>query len=139
MVDWVWMGGGEGDEVGEGADGIESAFEGGVRGDGGLEADFSTNSSAHGSLERYQLAKVRRRNRSLSSSIILTLGTLGHAQTGRALGIDVFQNAVKDALPKGITSVECKIRHERGKGKGVTEKQRKERRVRVGERKEVSY
>lgn len=33
------MGGGEGDEVGEGADGIESAFEGGVRGDGGLEAD----------------------------------------------------------------------------------------------------
>lgn len=31
------MGGGESDEVGERADGIDGAFEGGVRGDGGLE------------------------------------------------------------------------------------------------------
>lgn len=29
--------GGDGDEVGEGADGIEGAFEGGVRRDGGLK------------------------------------------------------------------------------------------------------
>ena len=67
---------------------------------------LSTNSSTHGSLERQQLAKIRRGNRGFSSSIILTLGTLGHALTGRALSVDEFQNAVNDALPKGITSVE---------------------------------
>ncbi len=39
MVDRVWRSGGEGDEVGEGANGIESAFEGGVGGDGGLNAN----------------------------------------------------------------------------------------------------
>lgn len=39
MVGWVWKGGGEGDEMGEGADGKKGAFEGGVRRDGGLEAN----------------------------------------------------------------------------------------------------
>lgn len=38
MVGCVWRIGGEGDEVGEGANGIKGAFEGGVRRDGGLEA-----------------------------------------------------------------------------------------------------
>lgn len=39
MVGCVWRSGGEGDEMGEGANGIEGAFEGGVRGHGGLEAN----------------------------------------------------------------------------------------------------
>ena len=39
MVGWVWKGGGEGDEMGEGANGKKGAFEGGVRRDGGLEAN----------------------------------------------------------------------------------------------------
>ena len=39
MVGWVWRSGGERDEVGEWANGIEGALEGGVRGDGGLEAN----------------------------------------------------------------------------------------------------
>lgn len=38
MVGRVCRIGGEGDEVGEGANGIEGAFEGGVRGDSGLDA-----------------------------------------------------------------------------------------------------
>ena len=38
MVGCVCGIGGEGDEVGEGADGMEGAFEGGVRRDAGLEA-----------------------------------------------------------------------------------------------------
>lgn len=126
MVGYIWRRGGEGDEVGEGANGIEGALEGGVRGNGGLEANsvgkgvslssavaeegrawqgidrgnisvaqepyaketraiqqylLSTDSSAHGSLEGYELANIRRRNRSFSSSIILTLRTLGHPHT----------------------------------------------------------
>lgn len=39
MVGYVWRIRGEGDEVGDGADGIEGAFEGGVRGNGGLKAN----------------------------------------------------------------------------------------------------
>ena len=39
MVCWVWSDGGESDEMGEGANGIEGAFEGGVRSDSGLEAN----------------------------------------------------------------------------------------------------
>lgn len=39
MVGCVWRSGGEGDEMGEGANGIEGAFEGGVRGNVGLEAN----------------------------------------------------------------------------------------------------
>lgn len=38
-MDCVWGSGGEGDDVGEGADSVEGAFEGGMRGDGGLEAN----------------------------------------------------------------------------------------------------
>ena len=39
MVGRVRRSGGKGDEVGEGANGIEGAFKGGVRSNGGLEAD----------------------------------------------------------------------------------------------------
>lgn len=40
MVNWIWRsGGGEGDKVGERADGIENAFKDWVGGYGGLEAD----------------------------------------------------------------------------------------------------
>ena len=39
MVCWVRSNGGESDEMGDGANGIEGAFEGGVRGDSGLEAN----------------------------------------------------------------------------------------------------
>lgn len=39
MVGRVWRSGKEGDEMGEGADGIERAFEGRMCGDGGLETD----------------------------------------------------------------------------------------------------
>lgn len=81
MVGCVWRSGGEGDEMGEGANGIEGAFEGGVRGHGGLEANFCTNSSTHRSLEGHELANIRRRNRSFPPRIILTLRTLGHPHT----------------------------------------------------------
>ena len=39
MVCRVWSDGGESDEVGDGANGIQGAFEGGVRRDSGLEAN----------------------------------------------------------------------------------------------------
>ena len=39
MVGCIWRSGGEGNEVGDGANGIEDAFEGGMSGVGGLKAD----------------------------------------------------------------------------------------------------
>ena len=39
MVGCVGSSGGEGNEVGDGANGIEDAFEGGMSGDDGLKAD----------------------------------------------------------------------------------------------------
>lgn len=39
MVGCVGRSGGEGNEVGEGANGIEDAFEGGMSGNGGLKAN----------------------------------------------------------------------------------------------------
>ena len=39
MVGCVWRVGGESDEMGEGANSIDGSFEGGVRRDGGLQAN----------------------------------------------------------------------------------------------------
>lgn len=43
---------------------------------------LAANSSTHRSLQGHELANIRRRNLGFSTSIALTLRTLGHAHTG---------------------------------------------------------
>lgn len=43
---------------------------------------LAADSSTHRSLQRHELANIRRRNLGFPTSIALTLRTLGHAHTG---------------------------------------------------------
>ena len=105
---------------------------------------LATNSSTHGRLEGHELADIRRRDRSFSSSIILTLRTLSHPHTGvlwllissrylskthcrrRLLSADFGWMRIEEASLTAESWGRCKCdARDRTKGKGVTMNQRK--------------